>query len=98
MANRKITELPELTVISDEDITYVVDVSDTSESPDGTSKQTRLKTFNEVSDYASLLLLPTPIVLKTVKVLNDENKGIENTIYQLWPDGTRMWIAATEDI
>ncbi len=54
--------------------------------------------FLEVADYASLLLLPTPIVLKTVKVLNDENKGITNTIYQLWPDGTRMWIASTEDI
>jgi hypothetical protein len=56
------------------------------------------KTFNEVSNYESLLLLPIPIILKTVKVLNDENKGITNTIYQLWPDGTRMWIAATEDI
>lgn len=98
MDNRKLTDLPELTLLSDEDITYVVDVSDITESPEGTSKQTKLKTFNEVSDYASLLLLPTPIVLKTVKVLNDENKGITNTIYQLWPDGTRMWIAATEDI
>lgn len=48
MANRKLTVLPELTAISDDDFAYIVDVSDTSESPDGTSKKTkfsRLKTF-----------------------------------------------------
>ena len=35
--------------------------------------------------------------LTTVKVLNDENKGITNAIYHLYPDGVRMWIAATKD-
>jgi len=48
MANRKLTVLPELTTISDDDLGYVVDVSDTFESPEGTSKKvkySRLKTF-----------------------------------------------------
>lgn len=39
MANRKITDLPELTTISDGDFIAVVDVTDTTESPEGTSKK-----------------------------------------------------------
>jgi len=48
MANRKLTALPELTTISDDDLGYVVDVSDTFEGPEGTSKKvkySRLKAF-----------------------------------------------------
>jgi len=48
MANRKLTVIPELTAISDDDLGYAVDVSDTSESPNGTSKRvkySRLKAF-----------------------------------------------------
>jgi len=54
--------------------------------------------FIQVDTYNLMLAITTPLNLTIVKVLNDENKGINNTIYQLWPDGTRMWIAATEDI
>jgi len=48
MANRKLTVLPELTTLSDNDWGYVVDASDTLESPEGTSKKvkySRLKAF-----------------------------------------------------
>jgi len=50
MANRKLTDasVPELTTLSDDDWGYVVDASDTLESPEGTSKKvkySRLKAF-----------------------------------------------------
>jgi len=45
MANRKLTQLPELTSFQDDDRGYVVDVSDLLESPQGTSKQFRLSTL-----------------------------------------------------
>lgn len=41
MANRKLSVLPELTSLDDNDWGYVVDISDTSESPQGTSKKFR---------------------------------------------------------
>lgn len=50
MANRKLTDpaIPTLTSIADGDLTYVVDVSDTTDSPEGSSKKstfTSIKTF-----------------------------------------------------
>lgn len=51
----------------------------------------------QVATYALLLDIITSPQLTIVKVLNDENKGITNAIYQLWPDGTRMWIASVKD-
>ena len=45
MANRKLTILPELTVFEDDDWDYVVDKSDTLESPEGTSKKARKSTL-----------------------------------------------------
>ena len=53
--------------------------------------------FSEVNTYTLMLAIPISSKLKIVKVLNDENKGIENTIYHIYPDGVRMWIAATKD-
>ena len=53
--------------------------------------------FAQVNTYALMVAIPTPVNLLIVKVLNDENKGITNTIYHLYPDGVRMWIAAVED-
>ena len=50
-----------------------------------------------VSAYSEVLLINSIDSLLIVKVLNDENKGIENTIYHIYPDGVRMWIAATKD-
>ena len=39
MASRKLTQLPTATEVTASDKIYIVDVSDTSESPQGTSKQ-----------------------------------------------------------
>ena len=50
-----------------------------------------------IPTYSAMLALPTVNYTINVKVLNDENKGIENTIYHIYPDGVRMWIAATKD-
>ena len=41
MANKKLTDLTELTTPADNDFFYIVDVSDTTESPQGTSKKIR---------------------------------------------------------
>jgi len=41
MANKKLTDLPELTAPADNDFLYIVDVSDTTESAQGTSKKIR---------------------------------------------------------
>lgn len=53
MAGRKVTVLPNNTALTQEDILYNVDVSDTSESPQGTSKQ------NTVATLADAVLSPT---------------------------------------
>jgi len=45
MANRKLTALPELTTLDDNDWDYAVDISDTTESPQGTSKKVRKSTL-----------------------------------------------------
>ena len=50
-----------------------------------------------VSAYSEILLINSIDSLLIVKVLNDENKGIENTIYHIYPDGVRMWIASVQD-
>lgn len=53
--------------------------------------------FTQVDNYALMLAITVSSKLKIVKVLNDENKGIENTIYHIYPDGVRMWIASVQD-
>lgn len=50
MAGKKVTELPELASAELTDIVYVVDVSDTSESAAGTSKQTTVEGLSNRSD------------------------------------------------
>ena len=53
--------------------------------------------FSQVNTYALMLSITVYSKLIIVKVLNDENKGIENTIYHIYPDGVRMWIASVQD-
>jgi hypothetical protein len=53
--------------------------------------------FAQVNTYELMIAIVTPTELKIVKVLNDENKGITNAIYHIYPDGVRMWIAANKD-
>jgi hypothetical protein len=53
--------------------------------------------YAQAATYAAMLALGTPSVLTTVRVTADENKGATNTVYQLWPNGSRLWIAAIAD-
>ena len=53
--------------------------------------------FSQVNTYALMLSITVSSKLIIVKVLNDENKGIENTIYHVYPDGVRMWIESVQD-
>jgi len=53
--------------------------------------------YAQVATYAAMLALGTPSVLTTVRVTADENKGATNTLYQLWPNGSRLWVAALAD-
>jgi len=53
--------------------------------------------FENFNTYALMIAFENTYVMTIAKVLNDENKGINNTIYYIYPDGTRIWIAATDD-
>jgi hypothetical protein len=59
MAGVKITDLGTLTTAVDADLLYIVDVSDTSESPQGTSKKIELSTLTSALDVASGIWTPT---------------------------------------
>ena len=50
-----------------------------------------------VDTYADMLVLPANLNTVTVRVLIDEDKGIPNTEYKIYPDGKRIWIATTEE-
>jgi hypothetical protein len=58
---------------------------------------TDVSSYAQVATYAAMIALGTPAVLTTVRVTADENKGASNTVYQLWPNGSRIWIAALAD-
>jgi hypothetical protein len=53
MAGRKITQLPTLTTPSATDKLVIVDVSDTTESPQGTSKQIALENLGNITSITS---------------------------------------------
>ena len=49
------------------------------------------ETYKEMIDFGN----PTSPV--NARVLNDEDKNLENTNYFLYPDGIRNWVASTSD-
>ena len=59
MAGVKITDLGTLTTPVDADLLYIVDVSDTSQSPQGTSKQIEVGNLTGSLDIASGVFTPT---------------------------------------
>ena len=63
-------------------------------SSGGNSNITKYMTFNT---YADMIAYGTPLYMTEIRVLNDENKGLENTTYIWYPDGERLWIASTSD-
>lgn len=50
-----------------------------------------------VNTYADLLALSPQTTFLRIRVLVDEDKGITNAYYILYPDGQRIWVATTED-
>ena len=75
----------------------IVKLSNTSGTNTGDQDLSTYSKFIQVNTYALMLAIPIQSQLKIVKVLVDENKGIENTIYHIYPDGVRMWIASVLD-
>jgi hypothetical protein len=57
MADRKITDLTELTTVDGSDLIYVVDVSDTTESPQGTSKKITKDNFSSGGSSETLNII-----------------------------------------
>jgi len=53
--------------------------------------------FVTYNTYALMIEASTPTMVTVVRVLVDEDKGLNNTEYRLFTDGTRMWIANTID-
>lgn len=51
-------------------------------------------TFNT---YAEMLAYGTPTCVLKIRIINDENKGIENSTYIWYSDNTRLWVASTSD-
>ena len=59
MAGVKITDLGTLATAASDDLLYIVDVSDTSQSPQGTSKQIEVTNMLATLDIASGVFTPT---------------------------------------
>lgn len=83
MANRKVTQLPELTTTPEaDDVLYIIDKSDLTESADGTSKQIRVDKFvsgsggdplkeDKINKQDSLAVDGTGTKYPTVDAVND---------------------------
>ena len=75
MADEKLVDLTELTSPNGADITYVIDKSDTTDSPEGTSKKMRLDAYanpSGVARYDELTDLPgTGVATTSYKVTAD---------------------------
>tara|TARA_R110000850_G_scaffold226375_1_gene351627 strand:+ start:117 stop:776 length:660 start_codon:yes stop_codon:yes gene_type:complete len=47
--------------------------------------------------YADMISAGSTDCVLNIRILNDENKGLENTTYLFYPDGVRLWVASTSD-
>jgi hypothetical protein len=66
MAGVKITDLTPLATAASDDLLYIVDVSDTTESPQGTSKQIEVGNLISALDVASGVFTPTASDLNNI--------------------------------
>ncbi len=85
MAQEKLTDRPELEeLVHDDDVVHVVDVSDTTDSAEGTSKKwkllTWLKTLFEVTTNKKTTLTDSDIDYPTTKAVNTGLSGKQNTL------------------
>jgi hypothetical protein len=65
--------------------------------PNNAAQSSSPVSYYTASTYSSMIAFGTPANMTIIKVLNDENKSVSNAIYQVWPDGVRMWMAAIQD-
>ena len=63
MAGVKITDLSTLTTAVNEDLLYIVDVSDTSQSPEGTSKQIEVGNMFSSGSYTPTISAETNLIV-----------------------------------
>jgi len=59
--------------------------------------KTKVMLNAQFNTYSSMLISGTPLNTTYIRVLNDEDKGIENSTYIWYPDGERLWVASTSD-
>lgn len=98
MANKKITELPELLTVANDDWLYIVDKSDLTESAEGTSKKIKKENLAGASvgilgfiDYPKITVAGTqnftiPVGTVAVQVFNNKTpyfKETANNSYQV---------------
>lgn len=81
MANKKITELPYLEALSNDDVFYVVDVSDLTESGDGTSKKFRFREYYNLftCTEAGNQTLTVPLGLRFINVILNNGRVLKKT-------------------
>ena len=65
--------------------------------PNNAAQSSSPVSYYTASTYSSMIAFGTPANMTIIKVLNDENKSVSNAIYQVWPDGVRIWMAAIQD-
>ena len=65
--------------------------------PNNAAQSSSPVSYYTAATYSSMISFGTPTNMTIIKVLNDENKSVSNAIYQVWPDGVRMWMAAIQD-
>ncbi len=82
MADQKLTDLPELMSIENNDFVYVVDVSDTTDSPEGTSKKIQKTNLDaSISSESIIVQVPKRISFSTL-----------NTWYSHYQLSNTSWI------
>jgi hypothetical protein len=86
MAGVKITDLGTLTTAVDADLLYIVDVSDTSQSPQGTSKQIEVGNMFSSGTYSPTIsdetngIIVAPLAATYIRVGNIVNCNIKLSI------------------
>ena len=96
MANKKVTDLDALIVASENDIHHVIDVSDTSHSPEGTSKKITLGDIKSslFTDDADLLdranhtgTQPSSTISDFASIIRDlsyvHDQGVPNSVWTI---------------
>ena len=82
---------------SDEFITFSAEIEGYGEPISSSGGVTNTNVYMTYNTYADMIAAGTPIYFTKVRILIDEDKGLNNTNYLLYPDGVRNWVASTSD-